>query len=88
MRPNPAISHAVLRDSLARSRSYLADPMYVHRGARASMDRPPFRRATFRSFRGRPIVSRERRGGKFGETRRTREKGTREAIRRATTLRC
>ena len=31
MRPNPAISHAVLRDSsLTRSRSYLLDPIYIY----------------------------------------------------------
>lgn len=87
MRPNPAISHAVLRDSQARSRSYLADPVYVHRGTRASMDRRPFRRATFRCSRGRPIVSRGRRGGNSGKLVGRGTRG-REAIRRATALRC
>lgn len=52
MRPNPAISHAVLRDSQTRDRSYLADPTYVHRGARASMDRRPFLFADVRSSLG------------------------------------
>lgn len=49
------------------------------------MDRRPFRRATFRSFRGRPIVSRERRGGNSGKLVGRGKRG-REAIRRATTL--